>query len=285
VRKHAYLIMAHNEFGILKKQLLLLDHIRNDIYVHIDKKVRAFDFSQFTQLVKKSKLFFVQRTAVTWAAYSQINAELMLLKEAVMNNYEYYHLLSGSDLPLKSQDEIHDFFDQHSGLEFLEFDLRAYTTKDFYERIQYYHFFQELMGKKRQGMLNFMNNSSLKGQQILGINRIRNSKFDFNKGLNWFSITHALAHYVLSQENMIRNIFRYTLAADEVVIHTIVWNSDFKNRISDKIIRYTKKGRPYIFRDGDFERLMRLDAFWVRKFSENVDPIIVEKIFNFVMNQ
>lgn len=36
--KHAYLIMAHNEFDILEKQLILLDDYRNDIYIHIDKK-------------------------------------------------------------------------------------------------------------------------------------------------------------------------------------------------------------------------------------------------------
>ena len=31
--KHAYLIMAHNDFDILEKQLRLLDDIRNDIYI------------------------------------------------------------------------------------------------------------------------------------------------------------------------------------------------------------------------------------------------------------
>lgn len=43
--KHAYLIMAHNEFDILEKQLRLLDDYRNDIYIHIDKKVKQFNFN------------------------------------------------------------------------------------------------------------------------------------------------------------------------------------------------------------------------------------------------
>lgn len=43
-KKHAYLIMAHNNFYILEKLLRLLDDSRNDIYVHIDKKVSEFDF-------------------------------------------------------------------------------------------------------------------------------------------------------------------------------------------------------------------------------------------------
>ena len=48
--KHAYLIMAHNNFGILEKLLMLLDDQRNDIYIHIDKKVKDFDFHYFSYI-------------------------------------------------------------------------------------------------------------------------------------------------------------------------------------------------------------------------------------------
>ena len=36
--KHAFLIMAHNEYDILNKLLLLLDDERNDLFIHYDKK-------------------------------------------------------------------------------------------------------------------------------------------------------------------------------------------------------------------------------------------------------
>ena len=35
--KHAYLIIAHQNFHILERLLLLLDDSRNDIYLYIDK--------------------------------------------------------------------------------------------------------------------------------------------------------------------------------------------------------------------------------------------------------
>ena len=44
--KHAYLIMAHNEFYILEKLLKLIDDERNDIYLHIDKKAKNFNFDK-----------------------------------------------------------------------------------------------------------------------------------------------------------------------------------------------------------------------------------------------
>ena len=40
--KHAYLIIAHNEFEVLKRLISALDHEANDIYVHIDAKVKPF---------------------------------------------------------------------------------------------------------------------------------------------------------------------------------------------------------------------------------------------------
>ena len=36
--RHAYLIMAHNQFDLLCKLIRELDYELNDIYIHIDKK-------------------------------------------------------------------------------------------------------------------------------------------------------------------------------------------------------------------------------------------------------
>lgn len=280
MEKHAYLIMAHDEFSLLKKAIVLMDFPGNDIYIHVDAKVKNFEPESFSGLCQFSGLHFTQRIPVTWGAYSQIAAELVLLKAATPGHYDYYHLLSGSDLPIKPQAAMHAFFEERQGLELIAFDQRAYATKDFYERINQYHFFQEWMGKSRSGILGFLNKASQKIQEWLKVNRIAHSTLDFNKGLNWFSITHDLAEYVLSQENFIRKTFQYTLAADEVFLHTLIWNSEFKDRVCSDITRVTKKGRPYFFRAEDFDFLMRSPAFWARKFSEAVDPVIVQKIYD-----
>ena len=38
MEKHAYLIICHNQFKLLKKLIMMLDNENNDIYIHIDKK-------------------------------------------------------------------------------------------------------------------------------------------------------------------------------------------------------------------------------------------------------
>lgn len=42
MKKHAYLIMAHTQFQQVAKLVRLIDNEENDIYLHIDKKVRSF---------------------------------------------------------------------------------------------------------------------------------------------------------------------------------------------------------------------------------------------------
>lgn len=93
MNKHAYLIVFHNNFYILKKLPKCIDDIRNDIYVHIDKKVKSFDFNYFKSLVKHSDIYSIDRVRVGWESYTQIKAELILFKTASKYNYKYYHLI------------------------------------------------------------------------------------------------------------------------------------------------------------------------------------------------
>lgn len=65
--KHAYLIMTHGNFKILEKQLRLLDGKGNDIFIHVDKKVKDFDFNYFSGICQVACVQFVKkRINVKW---------------------------------------------------------------------------------------------------------------------------------------------------------------------------------------------------------------------------
>ena len=55
--KHAYLIMAHNEFNILEKIIKLIDDERNDIFVHIDENSYDFNIEYFIGDINEEYLF------------------------------------------------------------------------------------------------------------------------------------------------------------------------------------------------------------------------------------
>ena len=100
MKKHAFLIIAHNDFPLLQKLITLLDDPCNDIYLHIDKKADKSNIPDFS--TKHSKLQTIPSITVNWGGHSQIFCELNLLKCATQNVYYYYHLLSGADLPIKN---------------------------------------------------------------------------------------------------------------------------------------------------------------------------------------
>ena len=78
--KHAWLVIAHNEFEILQMLIDALDHPGSDIYVHIDKKVKNIPRLR----AGKSNLYVLERRLdVRWGSVSQIECELLLMSEAV----------------------------------------------------------------------------------------------------------------------------------------------------------------------------------------------------------
>ena len=283
----AILIMAHFEFSILEKLLKLLDDSKFDIYVHIDSKVKKIDFSYYQNLVNKSNLYFTKRLNVKWGTYSQIECELTLLKSAIKNNYKYYHLISGVDLPIKSNSTIYDFFDKENH------EFVGFSQNDCLERIKYYHLFLNKI--KTSEFMNKLEFHLVKLQEKIKVNRIKKDKIIYKKGCNWFSITNDLAKYVISQEKFIKNKFKYSKCADEMFLQTLVYNSSFKDKVYKKyqdehqnvkrLIDW-ERGEPYTYSDNDYQDIINSNCFFVRKVStsKKEQSDLVDKIYEYVRN-
>ncbi len=290
--KHAFLIIAHNQFEQLKILLKMLDDERNDIYIHIDSKAAEIDFDDIKKVVTYSRIFFTKRTSVTWGDFSQINAEMILLETAVNNQnnelyYSYFHLLSGVDLPIKSNEEIHKFFSDNNGKEFVHFSGESQPNAEA-SRIRYYHVFR----KKRNLFYKVIAQIALRIQKLVGVNRLKNSSLIVKKGTNWFSITHNFANYLVSKRSEMENIFSYSYCADELFVQTLLINSDFKENLympdcnNDQLAcaRYIdwNRGNPYTFRIEDFNDIISSPAMFARKFSMETDKEIIYKIYDYV---
>ena len=295
--KHAFLIIAHHQFELLEKLLLLLDHQDNDIYIHISKSVKNFDFHYFERLPQKSNIYFTERISVVWGGSSQIETELVLLKKATEKKYDYYHLLSGVDLPLKPMKYIHDFFDKNKGKEFIQTVRNGrVTNSEVLNRVRVYHFFQNIVGRKNS-LLRFVKRVLVKIQELLHINRWGKDINNIGFGANWFSITHEFACHVVSQTDFILKRFKYTLCADEIFIQTVLNKSDFRNNVYVydgynptgylNIMRHIdwQRGNPYVFKNDDFDDLISSPYLFARKFDLNVDKEIVERIFQYVSSK
>lgn len=291
LKRHAYMIMAHNEFGVLAKLLELLDDERNDIYVHVDAKVADFSSARYDKIVRRANLTFTPRIRASWGGYSLIRCEIILLREALRKTHSYYHLLSGVDLPLKGQNEIHAFFDAHEGQEFVHFDSQ--TNVDY--RLKYYYFFQEFLSRRQGRWATLLKKANTTTQEAIGVDRLRQGDLTLKFGAQWFSITEAFARHVVASENLIRKRYRYSLCCDEVFLQTLLFDSVFKGRLfisatdSDyrSCLRYVdwQRGDPYTFRSSDYQELICSPYLFARKFSQGVDANVVEQIYQHVKHE
>lgn len=269
-QKHAYLVIAHTNFEQLQILIDLLDDPRNDIYLHIDKKSK--NVPQF--FTKYSQLHLVEPMNVVWGGYSQILCELRLMEAAAKGHYRYYHLISGMDLPLKSQDEIHAFFREHDGKEYMYFDEQACRTERFHDRVHHYYFFGNLGFNTRKKIghgMRLLDQISVKMQKLLHIRR--KTIFPLYKGGQWFSITDDLIQYVLSRKADVRRQFDYTFLTDEVFLQSVAMSSPMRDHIVTEDLRAIdwERGLPYTFRKEDVPMLLDSGALWGRKFDQRVD--------------
>ena len=292
--RHAFLIIAHNNWWQLKQLIQLLDAENHDIYIHIDKKSESFLEKEFLNLTVKSKVYFFKEYEVFWGGFSQVQVELFLFEKAYQQKYDYYHLISGADLPLKSNRKIDAFFEKNQGKEFILYDNgKLMNDPEISRRTRYYHYLQNYRRRYSQKWKNefftFCERISLVVQIVLHVNRVKNLDWIVKYGSQWVSITNDLVAELLIQKEKITKVFSCTNCADELFVQTVAYNCGFKDKIycsvngmteNVRFIDWTrgKNGNPYTFRIQDYQSLQMNKNLFARKFSESIDKEIIQSI-------
>ena len=266
--KHAYLIIAHNEFEVLKLLISKLDDERNDIYVHIDKKVKTVPVLS----TKKSRLHILdKRIDVRWGHVSQIETELLLFETALANApYSYYHLISGTHMPLKSQDEIHEYFsrDEVSNM-FVSLgkDIEYQETLKM-RRINL--FLRNYLSKRKwEAALNqFLWKVLIRIQKVVGFELNRGC--DFLKASNWVSLTECAVRLLVDRKMRIMHRYRFSFCGDEFFIPSELNDSPLAGTVENRDdILFVEMGRsnPRTFKVSELESLKQTGCLFARKFT------------------
>lgn len=284
--------MAYQDTYALERLLRLADDDRNEIFVHLDKRWAEVDPRQLAGVCSRSSVVFVPRMNVFWGDFSQIEAALRLFRAAMPGRFDYYHMLSGADLPLKTQDEIHDFFNGHAGKEFVgfaqtPFDRRWVTELHFFNR------FMRPTNRVQRAIRNRGTENIVRLQRRLGYDHSRHFGLELRKGSDWFSITHGMALHLMANERVLRRLLRFGHVPTEVYMQTLAWNSDFRDALFDTDDEYVgsarlidwDRGAPYVFRDSDFDELISSDRMFARKFLSAVDPDVIDRLFEYIVGR
>ena len=287
--RHAYLITAHSKKAQLLNLLHLLDDPENDLYLHIDKKAQDFTEAEMIAAAPHSRVLFVPRLDARWGSETFIDAILSLIRLASEEEHAFYHLLSGVDLPLKPQSEIRAYFNAHLGEEFISFERETAKPDVIEGRIARWHWRQPVNPLLKKIHRRAAPTSSFL-QRIFRVNRIKNAPVVFQKGGVWFSITHALARYVVEVMPRYRAYYRHTSCADEIWLQTLVANSPFMQRrafmgFDDELsatMRYVDwsggGASPRVLTGADYDMLLQSGMLFARKFDDAVDSNVIERI-------
>lgn len=286
---HAFLIEAHNNPLLLARSLKILEAPNHYFFINIDGNQNFDPFlSALRGIGNVLLLNDSERIKVTWGGVSQIICELLLLQKAYTHpaTMEYFHMISGSDFPCKSNQEIDGIFEKANGRSFMKFDkeeeVKEWKKKKYPSRYRYYFFADKEYSPCRAVNLlskplsrvqsNFYTRPAIKG--VRG-------------GWNWFSWNRNVVAYVLdymkSHPEYLKR-FYYTRACDEIIFHTLLWSKRRELNIETQdALRYIEwhpkrhsDSLPLILEESEFDDIIHSNAIFCRK----VDPVKSSKLLD-----
>ncbi len=229
--RHCFMLMAHAQPELLEKLLKALDHEDNDFIIHLDSKA-SLNPKEVEKAISKGRAYFTQRLSVTWGHFNMVKAEYLLLEKALeIGDHDYYHFISGQDFPLKSVEDINEFFAQNKPKEFIQFSSADFSREQYVRRAVVKHTFLEKCGrtKNKWYYLYFILTSAQK--VFYKIFKPKWSAEKYLCGSQFFSITQEFAEYIIDCKQQIFEQFDNSLNADEAFMQTLIYNSPFRENL------------------------------------------------------
>lgn len=143
-------------------------------------------------------------------------------------------------------------------------------------------------------------------QKCFGIHRLSaEHQSHFAKGMNWASMSHSFVSCILKRQSEILKMSSHALCFDEIYKQMVYkahqgefelyYDIDsFQN--NKQIPRYQlevaatmhkvdwERGTPYTYRIDDYQELIDSPCMFARKFNSSIDPDIIDRLYQHVMN-
>lgn len=250
----------------------------NIILIHIDKKS---DIEDLLILRKPNVHLISDRVNVTWASFSFTEAILELMRFSLNFQYDFFFLLSGDDIPLKSNIELKEFLNTFPDYNFVSFDKKA-TDEHIEGRVKYIYpsvFFQrdtKILTRVRKKSFKFTKNIFYKNN---GFEDNRYRMPSLYKGSNWFGLKINTIKYILNyldENEWFFKLFDRSSCADETFFHSII-KTNPKIKLFEHIdyprscLRYidwqTGPEYPKMLKEEDMLKMKSSSCFFARKIS------------------
>ena len=280
--KQAILITAYTQLEFLKEIIGYFDD-DFDFFIHIDKKTKMGDLP----FLDRSNVKVYSKYRIQWGSEKHLRAIVFLMEEASkFGCYSYYHLITGSDYPIRSLADFKFHFgaeNKNNYIEWYELPRASWVMEGGLERVKYYWIgntrfdIREKVGKYVYKLL--------KIQRKLGVKRKFVKMFpELYGGGGYCSLTNEAVNYLVKtiNDNKLLGYMHFTHCAEEVFLHTLLLNAEQSFPVVNDSIRYSKwvgnARSPKVLDESDFEEVMSSGGFFARKFDLNVSIGLINKI-------
>ncbi|WP_461450169.1 beta-1,6-N-acetylglucosaminyltransferase [Mucilaginibacter sp.] len=233
--KLAYLIAAYADEKNLCRLIKALN-FNADFFIHIDQKKDINIFKN--ALVGVENVHFCEnRFFVNWGAFAQVLYQRELLRCVFDTNIRYERLIfiGGTDYPIWSNKKIALEFKLNADKEYISAKCLT-RDKDIHQlqKISLYHFFRDIKFKNIK-LKKCFSGPTRQLMRALPIRKkttvyLNSKESEVYFGGDLFGLTFNCAKYVyqvMCNDKKFMKYFKYSFAPSELVIPTIVFNSDF----------------------------------------------------------
>ncbi|RZK40915.1 MAG: glycosyl transferase [Pedobacter sp.] len=277
----AYFILVHRLPNQFKRLFKAIYEPGNSYLIHIDKKA-SVELKEEIRLFLQafSDVYVMESENVVWGGYSMVQAELDGIKHLLEINakWDYFINLSGQDYPLKSQKIIRQFLTENNGKSYLKVANQLLARPETMNRIE--NHFEEL----EEGISKITHKRAFMKDVVPYI------------GGQWMMLTRTCCEFICcsGEVEKFEDYYLNTLIADESFFQTVLMNTSFDGVLIDddkRAIIWIPDGdiklRPKTFIQEDFDFLHAGDNLFARKFDDNVDSTIIDRMkphYNVALN-
>ena len=282
--RQAILITTHKDLDFLQR---IIDHFDADFdfFVHVDKKCKE----HVPMYHAKGDVITIKTHHIEWGSDRLLYAIYDLLRLSTTHgNYCYYHLITGSDYPIKTAQEFKDFFTEQNNNNFIEYHSiprEGWGVEGGVERLRYYWIGNQYKDIRFHGELTRL---LLKIQRKIGMHRPSNLLGDLYCGGIHCSLNDDGVKTLMNIDSkLLRKVTHFTHACEEIIPHTILLNSPNVKCVNNPLHLTLWQGNaasPKTLSDDDFETIRTSDAFFARKFDRIVSASLLDKIDQELLN-
>lgn len=283
MKNHCFLILAHKQPELLRRIVSILAAPNHYFVINVDSKYK--NIQEFKDKLSGIANVTIVNYSVFHCDFSHLEALLAMFKTALaIGNIDYYHVISGQDYPLRSNEQFDLFFEStdHSFMWIDREDSKKEKERDYFQNAWHFNKLNKISSKVYHG---------LKVGIILGYILRRKPIPGYSGGWDWFSWHSSVVDYFFSyldkHPNYVKR-YNYTMTPTEHIFHTVVAKKLKELRIeNENPLRYVSWNpkrevstpyRPYNLNELDYPFVINSKAFFCRKVDEKESNRLLDLI-------